>query len=135
MVDTQVYQIAFQFQFQADISNVTAEIDITDANRFVVADNEKFQITPYQGSSTPPLANVSVGSKSLFLNIASGKAYAGVQGIIWSTFTGGGLNVNLNVNGSLIAVYYSFLGGSGGAGTLQPGANQISPGVGVRHHG
>lgn len=135
MADTPMYQIAFQFQFQADVSNQTAEIGITDGNSFVITDNEKFQFTPYQGGSTPPMNNVSVGSKNLFLNFASGKAYAGVQGIVWSTFTGGSLSVDLAINGSLIAVYYAFLGSGGGNGQLQPGSNKISPGVGVLHHG
>lgn len=135
MADASAYQIAFQFQFQADVSNQIVEIDIADENIFLITDKDKFQFTTYQGGSTPPMNNVSTGSKSLFLNFASGKAYAGVQGIVWSTFTGGNLKLNLTVNGSLIAVYYSFLGGGGGTGTLQPGSNTISPTAGVRHHG
>lgn len=133
MADTSVYQIAFQFQFQSDVSSANVEIDITDVNSFVISDKEKFQLTPYQGSLTLPMANVSIGSKSLFLSFATTKAYAGVQTIVWSKFTGGSLSVNLATNGSPVAVYYSFLGGGGGSGALQAGSNTISPSAGVRH--
>lgn len=135
MADTSAYQIAFQFQFQADVSSAIVGIDITDVNSFLISDNEKFQFTPYQGSLTLPMANVSVGSKSLLLSFGTAKAYAGVQTIVWSKLTGGSLSVNLSPNGSPVAVYYSFLGGGGGSGVLQPGSNTISPSVGARHHG
>jgi hypothetical protein len=130
MAGTPQYQVAFQFQFQQDVSNKAVQIDITDENSFVISDADKLQLAPFDGNATPSLNNMSVSSTTLYLNIASGKAHEGVETILWTTFIGGdAVQVNLQADGSVMA-YYSVLGAPGGSGPLKPGPNSIELGSG-----
>jgi len=127
MANTPKYQIAFQFQFKQDVSNEIVQIQITDQNNFVIDAKESLQLSPYAGSATPPLSNMSVSSTLLFLNIASAKTGTGVEVIAWTTFVGSApLKIDLAAAGGSVAAYYSVLGGMGGSGMLTPGPNTIA---------
>ncbi|MBB6064898.1 hypothetical protein [Pseudoxanthomonas broegbernensis] len=125
----QTYQVAFKFQFQQDFTNQQVQIQIADTNNFVMQSNERVQLQPYQDSYTPPLLNFSVSNKLMFFNIAKGSAAQGLQGLAWATFTDAGnnetLNLDLQVPGGLMNVYYAVLNTSS-SGQLKPGQNTIS---------
>ncbi|QAU25023.1 hypothetical protein EO087_14315 [Dyella sp. M7H15-1] len=124
--DLALYQVAFQFQFKDTMSNQMLEIAVLDSNEFVISSEKKSQLTPYMGSSTPPMNNASIWTTGLFLNVASAAAYDSVANVVWSTFENGSLRLDLNTHGANIAASYSLLDGPGGGGQLYPGENTIS---------
>lgn len=126
MASAPQYQVAFQFQFQQNLSNEAVQIEIIDQNRFVLSNGEKIQLAPFDSATTPPLNNMSVSSNALFLNIARGQASEGVETILWTTFSDGeSVRVNLTADAA-VAAYYTVLGAPGGSGTLMPGPNTIA---------
>jgi hypothetical protein len=127
--DMAQYQIAFQFQFKQNISNGSLQIAIADQNNFVTSSSHALQLSPFDGSVTPPLNNLSVSSTALLLNVASGEANKGVEVIAWTTGIDDVLKVNYMTDGT-VAAYYSLLGGTGNTGQLQPGLNSIPLGNG-----
>src|SRR5579859_7431686 len=90
MTTAPTYQVAFKFQFQQGFSGKQIQLNIADANNFVIDNGKQAQLEPYMGSDTPPLLNFSLSNQQLFLNIDSGVQGDGVEGVLWSTFTSSG---------------------------------------------
>ena len=124
----QTYQIAFKFQFQQDFTNQQVQIEIVDANNFVMQNGERLQLQPYLDNETPPLFNFSVSNQQMFFNIASGSESQGMQCLAWATFTDAGnsetLSLDLQAPTGLINIYYSVLNTSSN-GLLEAGPNTI----------
>src|SRR5579859_7697816 len=120
MANAPVYQIAFMFQFNQSFANQKVQIDVADSNDFLTSDSEAAQLEAYSGSTTPPLLNFSVSGKQLFFNVSQGSTYAGMQGVVWSTFTAGAddtLDLDLQFSAGLMTGSYKVLS-TGAAGQL-----------------
>jgi hypothetical protein len=130
MANAPVYQIAFMFQFTQSFTNQKVQIAVADSNNFLTSDSQVAQLEAYSGNTTPPLLNFSVSSKELFFNVSQGSTYAGMQGVVWSTFTAGvddTLDLDLQFSTGLIAGSYKVLS-TGTGGQLVSGHNTIKAG-------
>jgi hypothetical protein len=130
MANAPVYQVAFQFLFNQDFTNQKVQIAVADSNKFLVSDSQVAQLEAYAGNTTPPLLNFSVSGKQLFFNVSQGTTYAGMQGVVWSTFTAGAdstLVLDTQFSVGLMMASYKVIGTSAG-GQLVSGRNTIKVG-------
>ena len=130
MANAPVYQIAFMFQFNQSFTNQKVQIAVADSNNFLTSDSQTAQLEAYSGNTTPPLLNFSVSGKELFFNVSQGSTYAGMQGVVWSTFTTGAddtLDLDLQFSTGLMTGTYKVLE-TGVGGQLVSGRNTIKAG-------
>jgi len=129
MTTAPTYQVTFKFQFQQGFSGKQIQLDIADANNFVINNGKQAQLEPYIASNTPPLLNFSLSNQQLFLNIGSGEEGDGLEGVLWSTFTDAGnaqtLSLNFTAQTGLISAYYA-VSGTSSSGQLRAGNNIIT---------
>lgn len=121
------FHIAFHFILQNSSQPLSVTMTVDDPNQFLSGGKYTQQVMPYLTQATPPLVSVSLTGTQFYVQAVNAGQSVAMQGLELVTYVsaeGGSLVVDVAMNGD-VSGGYSFLGGTGGAGVLKPGANTI----------
>lgn len=121
------FHVAFHFILQNSSQPLSVTMTVESPNQFLSGGNYAQQVMPYLTQATPPLVSLSLTGTQFYVQAANPAVSTGMQGLELVTYVsaeGGALVINVAMNGD-VSGGYSFLGGTGGAGSLTPGVNTI----------